>query len=943
MPHHSFLYRALLVCFWIAVSMRLTDRLGAEGPREATHTSAEVKLRCIAVDWLVELKNRAENLRVAQDVMERLTEGEDFATLALRYSSDWSARKGGLWGWLAVSDLREELADAIEEGAIGRPSEIVELLDGQKGGRFFILMAEDRRFPGETKSRRKRFSTALEENSAVEVKAVLAEDPGLVNQPWMLSSGTALHFAVQHCTPAVVKSLLLAGADVGAVDQVLGRTPLHCLLAFPWQPGAGPTVYDVTGPEDVAHLTADVRAVVEKLQRGELPFPEGAQTNWPVTARILIEHGANPNGLDKLRCTPLITAAMARNREACRLLLEHGALVDATGRNEISALNMAARLGDAKIVNLLLRHGADLTLTDNQGYSAFHTAAEHGHDVIVERCLDQAMDVDGTVQDGRAARHLAAQSGHHAVAQILLERGANTGLADDNGALPIHFAAARGQGDVVALLLRHGASVSARTRSGGTALHLAIDGAKRMGVRDSNLGPRGTTADYEQTVTALLSAGADANEQDSGGTPPLSCAAECVGDTLVRVLIDAGASATAIDARQQTALHCAAAAGNMHAVKMLISHGADVDAKGTSSCTPLLMAARLQRAPMLAFLLLQGVDPDAKDDFGTSALHFASLAGDTNSTRSLILAGCDVNIATTIGITPLHLAAMMGQPSVISQLLAAGADIHVETSDGRTPLLACMPASQEVQQLMASLGFPASENARNREGTAASREEAVHLLLAAGADSQVTSDFGHTALHGAAFRGAAPVVRTLLQHGADPLAQDRSGFTPLHYACDRGHPQAVAVLLEETPVDVREKLNSTPLHLAAQTCYQNPSNMTKIVRMLLTGGADPEAVMRGGLTPLHRAAERSRVDTAMVLIAYGADVNARDQHMESPLHVASAMGHEDMIALLIKRGASVDSQNRAGKTATDLAGTRHRHSCELRKSVTQRKKTEGLK
>ncbi|XP_049772650.1 uncharacterized protein LOC126159884 [Schistocerca cancellata] len=124
-----------------------------------------------------------------------------------------------------------------------------------------------------------------------------------------------------------------------------------------------------------------------------------------------------------------------------------------------------------------------------------------------------------------------------------------------------------------------------------------------------------------------------------------------------------------------------------------------------------------------------------------------------------------------------------------------------------------------------------SEEERGRRLREAAEEgavEEVRALLAAGADVGAGDEvYGWTALHWAAGRGDAAVVRLLLSAASDPNARNQGGWTPLHLAAYYGHAEAAAALLQAgADRGVRTDWGNTPLDFARQ------QNRQQLVEML---------------------------------------------------------------------------------------------------------------
>lgn len=275
--------------------------------------------------------------------------------------------------------------------------------------------------------------------------------------------------------------------------------------------------------------------------------------------------------------------------------------------------------------------------------------------------------------------------------------------------------------------------------------------------------------------------------------------------------------------------------------------------------------------------------------------------------------------------------------------------ILVENSSGRFPItisnpLTLLPKSEKIRQNVpgkcddASLDLILMHGAniiigitRGRDTDVMSAlkyatkygcEKLVRLLLEKGADVNEPSDWGNTVLHIAAARGHKSIIQTLLDAGADLVVGGRQ-VSAIDDA--RTGSEAAKILLEAAPVNLRDYVERTPLHMAMGKYNHEP-----LIRSLLDKGADVNAKERWGNTPLHieLTLPDCKVGIVSLLIERGADVNATDSHSWTPLHglvrrmcidTERSGVEEDITRLMLKAGANPRIKDRSGKTVIDYA------------------------
>ena len=139
-------------------------------------------------------------------------------------------------------------------------------------------------------------------------------------------------------------------------------------------------------------------------------------------------------------------------------------------------------------------------------------------------------------------------------------------------------------------------------------------------------------------------------------------------------------------------------------------------------------------------------------------------------------------------------------------------------------------------------------------GTGATRQEAKAYFLLPIRHHVYAGD---TALHVAAAAHHRDLAEALVARGAAVRARNRRGAEPLHYAADGG------------PSEERDS-----------------EEQRRVISYLIEAGADPNAMDKSGVAPLHRAV-RNRASAAVeVLISSGADPRRRNRSGSTPLHLA---------------------------------------------------------
>jgi ankyrin repeat protein len=205
----------------------------------------------------------------------------------------------------------------------------------------------------------------------------------------------------------------------------------------------------------------------------------------------------------------------------------------------------------------------------------------------------------------------------------------------------------------------------------------------------------------------------------------------------------------------------------------------------------------------------------------------------------------------------------------------------------------------EISQLLSS----APDLANRSICTGASRQDAETYFLT---PIHHYAYEGDTPLHIAAAAYYRDFTESLIADGADVCARNRRGAEPLHYAAD-GSPGSE---------------------------YWDPVAQSEVIAILISAGANPDALDKSGVAPLHRAVRTRSSAAVSVLIENGADCRLMNGSGSTPLHLAvqntgrSDSGSEAakdqqrrIIDALLQNGASPTDVDTKGKTVAAMASS----------------------
>ena len=184
--------------------------------------------------------------------------------------------------------------------------------------------------------------------------------------------------------------------------------------------------------------------------------------------------------------------------------------------------------------------------------------------------------------------------------------------------------------------------------------------------------------------------------------------------------------------------------------------------------------------------------------------------------------------------------------------------------------------------------------------------DALPFLLERGANPDLISPDGYTALCEASKKGFTENMKLLLQYGANIEHQSSRGYTPLLLATFAGQNEAVELLLNMgADINATSDEGMGAMHLALLN-YD-----ATVVDSFLTRGIKYASPDNYGTTPLCLACELGLENVVQQLLGLSTgvseSVNAYSLVRGTPLYCAAWEGHDSIVNQLLDHGAFINS------------------------------------
>ncbi|GBM30523.1 Ankyrin-3 [Araneus ventricosus] len=338
---------------------------------------------------------------------------------------------------------------------------------------------------------------------------------------------------------------------------------------------------------------------------------------------FLLTKGANPNILDKDKCTPLHTATVLGDAEMVEILLSEKADIRVESKFISSATEFAVLINQSDIIKILLQMKViDADARGKNGYTLLHTSAMFGSLDVTRYLVAGGANVNA--KDGRQRKpvHIAAERGFKDMVEFYLNC---KDLADERAVLLL-IAVSNGKADVCELIIERNVDVNACHTDDETSINLALEkGHKEVLSVLLNYG-----AYYNANSSTLLKLNKD---NDAGSllrkVKNLFTAVQNNMASEVETLLKEESNskyclANARCVEKETVLHHACSKGYEEIVDILLKYKTNPNTRTKTGETPLHSAVKFTHLSIVKALLSNGAIYNAVSQGGNTPLDYAT-------------------------------------------------------------------------------------------------------------------------------------------------------------------------------------------------------------------------------------------------------------------------------------------------------------------------------
>lgn len=381
------------------------------------------------------------------------------------------------------------------------------------------------------------------------------------------------------------------------------------------------------------------------------------------------------------------------------------------------------------------------------------------------------------------------------------------------------------------------------------------------------------------------------------------------------------------DKNGQTPFHMAIKRNFLNGIDLFLEKGVIVNVKDNEGNTPLHSAVLTRNANLVKILINKGAVVKEKDKFGLTCFHMAAYNNDWNVFDVLLqsinpsISQYDVeveslkiilskeyetseenDINTLIhmrndkGETPLHIAVRKAKPNLVAMLLHFGAETDSRNNIRQTPLVIAV--------------------INESEQTAEESGQIVKLLVATGADVNITYEGQEHLLFSAIRKRNIKIITELLNNGANvEVRQTDTNMTPLIFsAIENLEPEFEHLLESGCEINVRDDNFTTPLDYVIRN-----KNFNLVEKLLVKGlQGYSQADIASAISDMFNV---DLVQTVDLILNNKFDINMRLEYGKTPLHYVSNNGQ--LVEILMNNGADIELTDIFGMTPLLTAMKNH--------------------